>query len=172
MPNVALTDEKILRFMRFTVTESAAGTFTEVGFDTQLSIERGVIWMVHFAEFEALAGNIDDPAQNAVESSTIQLTRETKTAIVDYNDADVVEQFRLQWQRGATIGTDAGPMWNMVKSPDKYNFSPPIPYAASSLFVGVQGSAGSAQTFRGRVGYTIMSVSDKFFFRVAAALIG
>ena len=172
MPAKALEDEAIIRFLRFSVVESAAATFTEQNLDTQLSIERGVIWMLHWVQVEYLVSNLDDPTQNADENLVIQITRDSKTGIVSYNDSDVIEQFSFEHTRAATIGTDAGPMWLSSVSPIKMSYSPAIPFAGSSIFVGVQSTAGAARTVQGRLAYTIRAVSDKFFFRVAQALVG
>jgi len=169
---LALTDEAILRFFRFSVVETAAATFTEQGLDTQLSIERGVIWLIHFIEFEVLGATLDDPGAASSEEFQVQLTRETKPTIVGYDDADLIEKYQLQIDRATAIGTDAGPLYKVTESPKMIRYVPAIPFAASTLFVGVAGTSGSAGTYRGRVGYTIRTVSDKFFFRVASALIG
>lgn len=166
-----LKDSEILRFLRFSVTESAAATFTQTSIDTNLSVDRGVIWLIHFIEMGLDPEYIDDPAQNATETFKIQVTRESKTAILSYNDADLIEMGIASKDRVATIGTEAGPSIQYAISPHMFKYQPAIPYAAGTIYVGVQSTSSAAKTGVGRIGYTIRHVSDKFFYRVASALI-
>lgn len=166
-----IRDEDVLRFMRFNVTESAAATFTEQEYDTQLSIDRGYIWMIHFIEWDINLSQIEDPAQDATETFTGQITRESKSALITQNDSDLIARIRLLKDRSATIGTDAGPVIHAGVSPYKDNYYPAIPYAAQSIYVAIQTSHASVQSLTGRIGYTLARVSEKFFFRVAHALI-
>lgn len=171
-----LKDEEIVRTSRSAVTESAAATFTEVSIDTQLSIERGVIWMVHKVEFhlsKAAVNVMMEVAQGSKEDVSLQLTRESKTAIVNPDNADLIAHMQFSLHQHATIGTEAGPLWIYTLFPVCYDFQPALPYASQSMFFGILGSDASAvQTGYVRVYYTIRSVSDKYFFRVAQALLG
>lgn len=166
-----LRDDEILRFLRFSVTESAAATFTEESYDTQLSIDRGLIWMIHWIEVDLTSPSCDDPAAAAHESVLVQISRESKSATLGLNDADLIYTGSVIWHRSAAIGTDAGPMATYEFSPYKYNYDPPLPFAAQNIYVGVEGSAAAAKTVKGRIGYTMRRVTDKFFYRVAQALI-
>lgn len=166
-----LRDDEILRFLRFTVTESAAATYTQQSYDTQLSIDRGLIWMIHFIEYDMHAASIDDPAADAFEQITCAITRESKTAIPNLDDPDLISRFRILKDRSAAIGTDAGPMFFMSETPNKIPYSPPIVFAAQNIHVGLLSTSTAAKTVTGRIGYTLRRVSDKFFYRVAQALI-
>jgi hypothetical protein len=169
-----LADEEVLRVARIRVTESAAATFTQSEVDTQLSVERGVIWMIHYIEF--LYGNLDLLAEvgaNAVERVIVQVTREGKTAIVAGNDSDIIQIASRSLFRSAAIGTDAGPLYAHINELDRFDYPTPIPYASQSIFVGALGTdSANTHTVDCRIGYTIREVSDKFFFRVAQALLG
>lgn len=169
-----LSDEEVLRIARARVTESAASTYTEVSLDTQLSVERGIIWMVNFIEvLPNNLGNLGEAGQGTTERIEAQVTRESQSSIVNGNDADLLQAFKFKLNRAPTIGTDAGPMYFTETLPWRVNFPVPIPFASSSMFFGILGTdAGSAHTVDFRVGYTIRSVTDKFFFRVAQALLG
>lgn len=166
-----LKDDEILRFLRWTVTESAAATYTEASFDTQLSIDRGLIWLIHFADFAISAKDIDDPAVNTTETISVQITRESKTAMVNFNDADLITRYHLQKDRSDTIGTAAGPDTYLDYYPKTQIFAPPVAYAAQNVWIGIQSTAAAAKTVQGRIGFTLRRVSDKFFYRVAQALI-
>ena len=167
-----IKESDILRFLRFSVVESAAATFTESEFDTQLSVYAGFIWMIAFMEIDGMtASSIDDAAQGANEELNVQITRESKSALVNYNDSDLIEKVRVETERYATIGTDAGPVVLLTQSPIIITYPIPLPYAGQSIYIGVQSTAGAAKTVRGRIGYTIKKVSDKFFFRVAQSLL-
>jgi len=169
-----LSDEEILRLARVRVSESAAATFTQVSLDTQLSVDRGVIWMIHFIEFffqnVELLGEV---AAAGNEQIVCQITRESKTGIVTGNDSDVVQMEKIFASRSAAIGTDAGPLWLEGSGIRRYDFTVPLPYAAQNIYAGILGTdASAAHTVDIRIGYTIRQVTDQFFFRVASALIG
>lgn len=166
-----LRDDEILRFLRFSVTESAAATYTEVSYDTQLSIDRGLIWLIHFIQIEMLGSALDDPAAGAGENLKVQIAREGQSDIVNYSDADLIELAVMEIDRSAAVGTDAGPMYWLSNSPKTFVYAPPLAYAAQNIYIGVKSSSGSAQTAYGRIGYTLRRVTDKFFYRVAQALI-
>lgn len=168
-----LTDEEVLRIARLRVTETAAATYTQGSIDTQLSVERGVIWMIHFIEFQfgsviGLAG----VGANAVEDYKCQVTRESKEGMLQGSDADVIQQYRLQMIRSAAIGTDVGPLYSIVDLTRRFDYQVPIPYASQSLFASLVTTHTAAQVVDVRVGYTIKEVDDQFFFRVAQALLG
>jgi len=163
---------EVLRFMRFSVVESAAATYTEQSFDTQLSIDRGMIWLIHFIEFGNLnLSLLEDPAQDAMEYMSCQIVRESKSAIIGLDDSDLVEAITVEKDRTATIGTDAGPIILASTTPIKINYSPPMGYAGQNIIVGVIASAGAAKTVKGRVGYTLKKVNDRQFLSLAHALI-
>lgn len=169
-----LDDTEILRIARIRVQESAASTFTQVSLDTQLSVERGVIWMIHFVEFDFQTINLlTEVAAAGQEDITAQLTRESKTALITNADTDMIQKQQLEMGRSAAIGTDAGPLWYARKTVERVNFPIAMPFAAANIHAGILGTdAGSPHTVDFRIGYTIREVTDKFFFRVAQALIG
>lgn len=169
-----LSDDEILRLARMRITETASSTFTEKELTTQLSVERGVIWLIHFIEF-----HFEDPSvltevgANTFEDLTAQVTRESKTAILNFDDSDLVQGCNLRMGRSAAIGTDAGPIVNSYQGPIVFDYIVPMPYAAQSIFGGLLGTDASIiHDVNIRIGYTIKEVSDKFFFRVAQALVG
>lgn len=168
-----IQDEEILRLIRFSVSETTASTFRETTIDTQLSIERGVIWLIHFIQIEMLIDILDVSAAGVTETATLQITRESKSTILDFDDADIVAKFSYEKRRSATIGTESGPLMTEQKSPMIQNYPVPLIYAGQNIHAGFVGSGGTnLKTVRGRIGYTIRRVSDKFFFRVAQSLVG
>lgn len=169
-----LKDEEILRIARARVTESAAATYTEVSLDTQLSVERGIIWMINFIEFNF--SNLELLTEVAAATSEFiaaQVTRESQAALIAGNDVDLLQRSSFLVGRSAAIGTDAGPLWFGTDTVRRVDFPVALPFAASNIHFGIQGTdAASVHTVDIRIGYTIREVSDKFFFRVAQALIG
>lgn len=163
--------EEILRMFRFSVTESAAGTFTQTSYGTNLSLERGVIWEVHFIDFEILPSTIDTPAAGADEQTQVQITRESKSALVNLDDADLIALVIAEVSRSSAIGTDAGPLWKYWLNPLRFNFNPPLLYGAANIYCAIKSTSGTARTGRGRVGYTLRSVTDKMFYQIATALL-
>lgn len=169
-----LSDEEIIRIGRMRITETGASTFTQTSLDTQLSVERGVIWMIHFIEFDfETVDLLSEVAAGGVESIEAQITRESKTGPIRSNDADIVQRRKLTLTRSAAIGTDAGPLYAAFQNILRVEYPIPLPYASQSIFLGILGTdAGTAHTIAARIGYTVREVSDKFFFRVAQALLG
>lgn len=170
----SLKDEEIVRVAKGKVIMSAAATYTEVEIDTQLSIERGVIWLIAALEIfvDSLPSKIVEVGAEGGEKVQVHVARESKTAILDPDDADVLIRHDHQLSRSAAIGTDAGPLWVLTTQPNVFHYTPPLPYAAMSLYFGVNSTSATAVTAYLRARYTIRSVSDKYFFRVAQALLG
>lgn len=168
-----LSDEEVLRIARMRVTESAAATFTQSNIDTQLSVERGVIWMIHFIEFDfETAGLLGEVAAGTVEDVECQITRESKTGMILSDNADIIQRRKIILSRSAAIGTDAGPLSFITPTVLRVDYPIPLPYASQSIFMGVLGTAATPHTIAARIGYTVREVSDKFFFRIAQALLG
>lgn len=167
-----LKDEEIIRFLRFTMTESAAGVYTQITLDTNLSIETGLIWLIHWIEWEFGPNEIDEPAAGAIEWIQGQITRESKAAMLNLSDSDVIANYKKMIKRSAAIGTDAGPLWFYDPNiPFMQSFPIPLPFASQNIYCAIQSSSAAAKTIRGRIAYTIRRVSDKFFFRIAQAMI-
>lgn len=161
-----------LNFLRFQVVESAASTFTETEIDTNLSAERGVMMEIHSVEFDLTTLQLfDEVAAGGQENLRVQITRETKSALVSMNDADLIAQVRREIIRSAAIGTDAGPLYILTDKVLRIDFPLPIPYVKPSIFVGVQGSdAASAHTVNGRIGYTLRDIEREDFLELLVAL--
>lgn len=168
----ALSDAEILRFARLLVTETGAATFTQTTHDTQLSIDRGVIWLIHNIDYHLNFDTIPDIAAGATGKIEVQVSRESKSAIIELDDADCIDRLEEVIHRYATIGTDAGPAFlaQNTLSPIRHTFDPPIPYASQNIYLGIL-SGGVAQSAIARIAYTIQHVSEKYFWRVAQALL-
>jgi hypothetical protein len=167
-----LKEEEIVRISKVSALQTGAGLFAQTELDTHLSIERGVIWLIHFVEFWCDYTDMDDVAAGASETETFQLTRDTKANMIVMTDADLVCNHTWMIYRAATIGTDAGPMYAYGSAPYVRDFPRPIPYAAQNIYLGYQSSNGTVKTGYCRIGYSIRTVGDKYFFRVAQALLG
>lgn len=166
-----LQDDEIIRFLRFSVTETAPATFTEQSYDTNLSIDIGMLWMIHWIEWDINLNDLDECAAGTVETISGQITREPKSGLLYLNDTDLIARKTVMVQRSAAIGTDAGPMWNHDEHPKLQKFPIPLPYAAQTVYIGLIASAAGVQNVNGRIAYTLRRVSDKFFVRVAHALL-
>lgn len=168
-----LDDDTVLRIVRGSVTESAAATFTEIQLDTQLSVERGVIWQIHFIEFGFRTQDImKEVGAGNTEKIQAQITREAKTDIESFQAADTLQGAEIVVARKIAIGTDAGPLYWVFLGPNRYDFPIPMSFAGQNIYFGIKGTDSTAiHTVDFRIGYTIREVSDKFFFRVASSLL-
>jgi hypothetical protein len=168
-----LQDDEVIRFLRGSATETAASTFTQTSQDTQLSVERGVVMLIHWLEleFESI-GLLSEVGAGLSETISAQFTRESKTALENIDSPDIIEKYELNVVRAAAIGTDAGPLWFNHTNPVRFDYPVPIVYASQSMFFAIQGTdAATAHTVSYRMGYTLREVTDEFFFRVATALL-
>jgi len=170
-----LNDKSILRVARIQAVQSATTAFVEVEHDTQLSIERGVIWQIHGVEFGLnIAGTVTldySISANTIEFLQFQLTKESQDDMTTLQDPAMICKYTQSLCRSAAIGTDTGPLYFKLESPYVRNFPIPIPYAAQNIYFSFDASAPSALTVQCRIFYTLMTVSDKYFFRVAQSLL-
>jgi len=162
-----------LNFLRFSVTQSAAATFTQTELDTNLSAERGVMMEIH--SFEVDFGNngfslLREVAASGIEELLIQLTRDSKAAIVATNDSDFLAGVKKQITRSAAIGTDAGPLTVYDSQIYTVNFPLPLPYVKPSIFIGLNSTASSAAIITGRIGYTLREIEREDFLELLVAL--
>lgn len=168
---VSLKDNEIMRVQRFSLIPSGAA-FTQLEVDTQLSIDRGVIWLIRRIDYDLRLEFIDPPAANVREFAEVQLSRISQSTMVGLSDANIVDNCMRELRRSAAIGTDAGPLWYWADSPIIHHFNPPIPYASANIYLGVYVSQVMvANSLNVRIGYTIETVSDQYFYRVAQALL-
>jgi len=169
-----LKDDQMLRIARIVAIQSAAGAYVEVEHDTQLSIERGVIWQIHAIEFGSnlIVDTFDFTiAQNQAEWNKFQITRESCSETVNLNDSSLVTNFQEQLVRSVTIGTDAGPLWYYLERPKRIVYPVPYPFAGQNIYFGFDSTNDAALTVTARIFYTTKTVTDKYFFRVAQSLL-
>jgi len=169
-----LRETDMLRIARIQAVQSAAAAYVQTEHDTQLSIERGIIWLIHQIEFgTALSNNLFDRdiAADGVEFNQWQITRESKSSIVNLNDTALISNHQEQLCRSTAIGTDAGPLYFQTSRPLRISFTIPYPFAGQNIYFGFDSSASFAMTVVARIFYTVKNVSDKYFFRVAQSLL-
>lgn len=168
-------DDEILHVARITAVQSAAAAFAETEHDTQLSVERGYIWMITMVEFGFnifSTSPYDAVAAGTTERHIFQVTKESQSAGVGMNDASLVCNAMQLINRDAAIGTDAGPLYYQFRFPYIRDFSSnPIPYAAQNIYFGFDSTNAAALTVNCRIFYYLRHVSDKYFFRVAQSLL-
>lgn len=165
-----IKENEVMRFSRFSVIQATAATFKQIAIDTNLSIRTPFVWMVKSLQLEIKATEIEWPAQNVTENVEVQFTRDSKAAMIAYDDADLLEKYTHELSRVATIGTDAGPAYREDINPRTFVYTTPIIYAGAALYVGINSTNSSVITVKGRIGYTIEKVSETAFFRFASAL--
>lgn len=161
-----------LNFLKFSVTESAAATFTEKEIDTNLSAERGVLMEIHSIDliFPNIILMATEIAANANEVTQFHISRESKTAFIKFDDADCIASIARQMGRSAAIGTDAGPLYQFFENCVRIDFPMPLPYVKPSIFMGLLASAASATSVQGRIGYTLRDISRQEFLELLVAL--
>ena len=163
---------KHLNYLRFSLAESAAATYTELELDTNLSAERGVMMKIHSIEvYNEQLVNVLEVAQSSTEGIAWHVAREGKSIVTPLNDADVIAFQNTLLFRAATIGTDAGPLWFLQELVSKIDFALPIPYVKPSIFIAVQGTDATATAgIKGRIGYTLEEIDRTEFIELLVAL--
>lgn len=163
---------EFMNFLRFSVAESAASTYTEKEIDTNLSAERGVMMEIHSIEIHNNAhGNLGEVAAGNDESIQFHISRESKTAIILPDNSDTILMDGIVLSRSPAIGTDAGPLWMLNQQVLRYDFPMPIPYVKPSIFAAVLGTdATGLATIRGRIGYTLRLIDREEFLELLVAL--
>jgi hypothetical protein len=161
-----------LNFLTGTLSETTAATYKELEIDTNLSAERGVMMEIHSFEIARIGMELlSEVAQGASETMGFHLARESKSSLLTINDKDIIIADVYELSRAATIGTDAGPLWNQFTRYKRYDFAMPIPYVKPSIFFGVQGSDASGFTGGNfRIGYTLREIDREDFLSLLVAI--
>ncbi len=168
-----LKDDEVVRVLRHRCIQASADAFKECEIETQLSIERSVVWMIHAIEFDfENISQMSPVAANDERWMAQQVTRESKSTIVNSDDTDLLQKSKIQTVRSAAIGTDAGPLWITNDTIRIIHYPKPLLYAGSKIYWSVDTENFTAAVYMGvRVFYTIAKVDDKQFFRVASSLL-
>lgn len=161
----------VLQFARFNAVGAGSGVFNEISLATNLTIRAPYAWQVRALQLEIKLAQNEWPAQNTTETIEVQFTRESKAAIIDYDDADLIEKITREVARVATIGTDAGPAYREVTNPLTFLYTVPIYYTKPLIFLGLKSTFGSGTAnIRGRIAYTITKITDKDFLNLLGAI--
>jgi hypothetical protein len=138
-----------MEWLRGSVTEGGAATFGETELKTPVGRANRLAMAVHKIEFES--GLVDQPA--TLDQVNIQLTMNSKTALVNLNNSDLIAKVAKHFE----IVTSGGGWDNKV---EERNFYPPLLYAKSSIYLGTKGiGSAAACTHYARIGYTLRYVS-------------
>ena len=166
---MAFSNTDILQRVR--ASQSINNTYGEVTISTNLSIDRGYIWLIRRILFY-WDTELEDAAQNAEEGYTFQITRESKAAcLTTLNSADLIALHRYVCVRAATIGTDVGPMWWITQKPLIVEFPTPLAFAGNNLYFGVLSQIGTAVIYSTEIQFTLQKVKEGDYLRIASALL-
>ncbi len=164
------TSQDILQRVR--AEQSITNTYAEVAMSTNLSIDRGYIWLIHKVLFWASTFALEEPAASATELYRFQLTRESKPATINtLNSADLIAVFQSCIKRSAAIGTDAGPLYWVTAMPYEITYPVPLAFAGNNLYFGVSSSNSGAVSFSVEVQIVLQKDKETDYFRIASALL-
>lgn len=168
---MAIKQSEVLQFARFDASGGGSGVYNEITISTNLTIRAPYAWQIRALQLEIKVSQLEWPAQGTTETIEIQFTRESKDAIINYDDADILEKITREARRSPTIGTPAGPAYDYAENPLTFTYSVPIYYTKPSLFVGLKSTFGSGTAnIRGRIAYTIVKISDRDFLNLLGAV--
>jgi hypothetical protein len=166
-----IKQSEVLQFARFNAVGGGSGVYNEISLATNLTIRAPYAWQIRALQLEIKASQNEWPAQNTTETLEVQFTRESKAAIIDYDDADLMEKVTRELQRVATVGTDAGPAYREITNPLTFIYTIPIYYTKPLIFIGLKSTFGSGTAnVYGRIAYTITKITDKDFLNLLGAI--
>ena|SRR3990170_1392426 len=152
-----LSLDEVLAWLSAEVT-GLTTAFAQATILTGLSIERSLIILIHRIEWFVPAVHGGDGNVAA------QITRTSQTAILTVNNPLVVAPYINHMDF-----TTSGQIFKEMPKGEIYVV--PIPIASPALYFGVTPSATpTPDSARVRIGYTVKSVAEKDFFKLAAAI--
>ncbi len=151
-----------MEFIRDSVTESAANTYTETEIKTPASRTEKLAMLIWQMEIEAGLPDIEDAQSNATLTQLVKTTQNTGLGLQD-------EDLLMRVNKLANVGTVQGSLTEFQRYQEldasviRY-FDPPILYAKAEMFLGIVGSGNAAAGSSGaRVGYTLERVASEEF---------
>lgn len=137
---------------------SISTSYLELSIDTGLSLERGVLALIHRIDFTLWVG------ASTTNDTEVHLSRESKAAILTPEDDDIIAYAAVRPQ----ISTNGG---FVQTNPHTQMYIPPIAYAKSKIYFGVKADAAPApDDAYVRVYYSLVKVREQDFFKVASAI--
>lgn len=170
---MAFSGADVLNRAKGTVTVGSTA-YAETLIPTNLSLDRGYIWLIHQILFwpTVLTTLWDDVAAGSQEYIIFHVARESKSDILSsLTEADLVAMWKTTIYRTAAIGTDAGPMWHKEEWPARCYFPVPMAYAGSGIYFGAKTSCATGKVFSIEIQHTLVKVKDADYLRVAASLL-
>ncbi len=155
-----MVDGALMEFIRGAVTQSGTNTFTEVEIPTPVSRSEKLamlIWNIH------LFTGVPEQLDGAGSSVTAQLTSGSQTAILPWEDDEVLHHIAKQANQDAQ-GTLSEFILAWEAGPQMIQFAPPRLYTKSGLFLGINSVGATAvRAAACRVGYTLERVPSETF---------
>ena len=144
-----------MEWMRFPGnTETAPNTYSEVPMQVPVSKTENLAMLIHKVEFQ-IPLNLDVAVE--LDTVSLQLASNPQTTLLNLDDSDLLHLYRII-AKFVTSGLF------YLESNHTYVFDPPLLYAKSRMFFGIQ-CAGQTAAKEGfcRVGYTLEKVDSKTF---------
>lgn len=146
--------KSFMEFIGHAFDLSAPNTLTTSEISTPVGKSENLAMLIHKIRM-GINGTLDSPADG--DRLVIQVTRAPKTAIVGYDDPDLLGKLNLDvaWSAGG------GYVIEVQKSEE---FIPPVLYAKSKLHcLAYTVGQAAATTINIQIGYTLEKVADKDF---------
>ena len=156
-----MSPERYMEFLRSTVEESAAATYTETVIHCPVSENEQLAMLIHSIEWW-----IESPETIDTKESSLQahLAMASKTAIARLKDRDVLSIITSTHQAGFVEGTLTEFVRTWVRRQWILYFNPPILYPRRVLYLAVAGTENvAAYEADVRIGYTLARVSREAF---------
>lgn len=150
-----------MEFVRGSVTETGANTFTEAEIPVPTSKTEELAMLIWRVLITQDSPDIEDAQSN---STTAQLTTRSVTAQILHTDPAFIAQKLLNIIAGTVQGSLSEYMFFKMEPESQQYFDPPVLFAKSSLWINLLGVGNSnAKGARFVIGYTLERVSREEF---------
>ena len=151
-----------MEFVRGTVLESAANTYTVSEIPTPVSRTEKLAMLIWKIQIDLNTASLEDGQQNSMQA---QLTRNREGGMLRLDDPGLLAGSFKVTEAGAAQGSLSEYLREYVDPPSSIqDFQPPFLFAKSEMFISAQGVGNSAALrASARVGYTLERIPADIF---------
>jgi len=163
-PTTRRISDQWLQYIRGTVLESAAATFTETNVALPVVVSEGFVIEAHLVEFQPGSFTLADlKATDDTWNVNLQLTKSSQSAIIRIDDPDLIYSYQMEYHSIDLQTAEGIPIFTYPRAGAlNWQFPEPILLPFSEIFFGIQYSGGSVVN-RGsfRIGYKTVRLTTR-----------
>jgi len=149
----------LLEYLRATVTETAANTYTEKEISTPAMPAVCAAMLIHSVEFDIQDSDLVTDARTLV---NVGLQSESLSTVPVLSDPEAIALASTITEDDSTAGSTVGKSEN--KKYQTAYMARPVAYGRSNMYLSITGAVNAgAKTSRVRVGYTLEIINSRAF---------